>query len=312
MTKLEGPCIIKIYTKTSNTWKKVTKTVFERVKEYGILPEYIREGETICLNCYNVLLINRSFIFIQHALEHEEEERETEEKSNNKEKELSFSRCVEIITKILYEREFVEKQPSLYTFKEFRMVMEFEDKRLKGFFDKLYLSTNSSSRKGETWIKTSKQLVFLCYFLCGIRNKYVSNMKRNLGMYLDFTSVPDAIIDTLAAMELTQVSRTITRQKDKVSDAHHQTVNNVLSDSAEMAIVLNIDDYHSIHSKRMPNTTTTSTAVHLATILLNLIKFQPAISNINIHNPALVDAILIKNNIEVLFMTPFSCSHNQR
>src|SRR6266542_4129268 len=137
-------------------------------------------------------------------------------------------------------------------------------------------------------------------------------MKRNLGMYLDFTSVPDAIIDTLAAMGLTQVSRTITRQKDKVSDAHHQTVNNVLSDSTEMAIVLNIDDYHSIHSKRMPNTTTTSTAVHLATILLNLIKFQPAIFNINIHILALVDAILIKNNIEVLFMIPFSYSHNQR
>src|SRR6266542_5057740 len=98
-------------------------------------------------------------------------------------------------------------------------------------------------------------------------------MKRNLGMYLDSTGVHDATIDTLAAMGLTQISRTITRQKDKVSNAHYQTVNNVLSDSAEMAIVLNIDDYHSIHSKRMPNTTTTLTAVYLATILLNLIKF---------------------------------------
>ncbi len=64
MTKLEGSCIIKICTKTSNTWKKVTKTVFERAKEYGTLPEYVRKGETIYLNCYNVLLINRSSIFI--------------------------------------------------------------------------------------------------------------------------------------------------------------------------------------------------------------------------------------------------------
>ena len=129
---------------------------------------------------------------------------------------------------------------------------------------------------------------------------------------MDSTGVPDATIDTLTALGLTQSSCTINRQKGKVSDTHYQTVNDTLSDYTEMAKVLNVDNYHSIHSEKMPNTTKTSTAAHLATILLNPIKNQPAISNINIHNPILVDVTLIKSNIEALFMTLFSYSHNQR
>ena len=115
------------------------------------------------------MLTNKSTAFIQHALKkHKCEGEEVGERSTNKEKDLSFSRCVEIITKILYEREFVRKQPSIYTFEEFHMTMESEDERLKNFFDELYLLTNAQSRKDETWLKTSKQLVFLCYFLCGV------------------------------------------------------------------------------------------------------------------------------------------------
>ncbi|CAG8621852.1 442_t:CDS:2 [Funneliformis caledonium] len=62
----------------------------------------------------------------------------------------------------------------------------------------------------------------------------------------------------------------------------------------------------------MPNTTTTSTAAHLATILMNPITTQYAIPNMNIHNPRLVDAKLIKLNLNNRFMTLLSLSHNQR
>jgi len=74
-------------------------------------------------------------------------------------------------------------------------------------------------------------------------------------------------------------------------------------------MVLNIDDYHSIHTKRMPNTTTISTTAHLATILINLIT-QHAIPKLNIHNLKLVDAKLIKVNLENKFMALYGLSHN--
>ena len=82
--------------------------------------------------------------------------------------------------------------------------------------------------------------------------------------------------------------------------------------STNSALVLNIDNYHSIHTKRMPDTTTTSSAEHLATILLNPIKNQPAIPREDIHNPTLIEAQLIKIGIENNFMSTYSLSHNQR
>ena len=77
------------------------------------------------------------------------------------------------------------------------------------------------------------------------------------------------------------------RYKAIISEEHEETVNSALAKCIENAMVLNIDDYHSIHTKRMPNTTTTSIAVHLATILMNPIMTQPAILKMNTHNSVL-------------------------
>ncbi len=52
----------------------------------------------------------------------------------------------------------------------------------------------------------------------------------------------------------------------------------------------------------MPNTTTISTVVHLATILINLITIQHAVLRLNIYNLKLVDIELIKINLKNKFM----------
>jgi hypothetical protein len=129
---------------------------------------------------------------------------------------------------------------------------------------------------------------------------------------LDSTGASNTSIDTLADLGVTTTSRTITRCKDAAAEEHAQSVDSALATHAEKAMILNIDDYHSIHTKRMPNTTTTSTAAHLATILMNPITTQKAIPREDVHNPALVDANLIKKNLEDRFMALFSWSHNQR
>ncbi|CAJ0748173.1 23961_t:CDS:2, partial [Entrophospora sp. SA101] len=234
---------------------------------------------------------------------------ETSSKDNNNN--LTFSQAVGIVTDILYEREH-QGLPPIWIFEEFCAVMELEDKRLKYFFDELYLSINPLKKSKSTMENVSKQLVFLCYFICGIRNKFVNNAKRDLGMYLDSTGTPDSTIDTLATLGMTITSRSIAYHKDAISKKHLTTVESNLADSTNSALVLNIDDYHSIHIKRMPDTTTTSSAEHLATILLNPIKNQPAIPREDIHNPALIEAQLIKIGIENNFMSTYSLSHNQR
>ena len=46
----------------------------------------------------------------------------------------------------VYIRENREKKQMLYSFDEFRTVMEAEDTRLKVFFDESYFSSNPSSK----------------------------------------------------------------------------------------------------------------------------------------------------------------------
>ena len=306
--KLEGPCAIEICNGMSAKWRTVTDMVMSQGKANKTLPDYVKAKDIICLHCYNAIVVNVSSEFQQHALKRR---RHREPETSNENDTLSFSQAIGIITDILYKRER-EELPPVWAFEELRTLMESEDKRLKSFFDELYLSTNPSTKNKDTRRKVSKQLVFLCYYLCGIRNKFVNNAKRDLGMYLDSTGTPNSTIDTLATLGLTTTSRSISYHKDSVSEKHPMTVESSLSDSAANAMVLNIDDYHSIHTKRMPNTTTTSTAVHLATILLNPIKNEVAISKQDIHNPALVDASLIKVGIEGQFMSAYSQPHNQR
>ena len=135
-------------------------------------------------------------------------------------------------------------------------------------------------------------------------------MKSDVALYLDSVGVSDSSIDTLTDLGVTTTSRTVSRHKTAISEEHANNVDSTLAQYMKNAMVLNIDNYHSIHTKRVPNTTTTSDAAHLATILINLIVTQLAISNIDIHNPLLVDADLIKRNITTKFMTLYSFSHN--
>ncbi|CAJ0837503.1 11932_t:CDS:2 [Entrophospora sp. SA101] len=171
--------------------------------------------------------------FQQHALEqshHNEPEIYIETSSKDNNNNLTFSQAVGIVTDILYEREH-QGLPPIWIFEEFRAVMELEDKRLKYFFDELYLSINPLKKSKSTMENVSKQLVFLCYFICGIRNKFVNNAKRDLGMYLDSTGTPDSTIDTLATLGMTITSRSIAYHKDAISKKHLTTVESNLADT---------------------------------------------------------------------------------
>jgi hypothetical protein len=54
-----------------------------------------------------------------------------------------------------------------------------------------------------------------------------------------------------------------------MSDTHGQHVENALMQYSESALVVNVDDYHNIHAQRQPDSTETSSAAHMATILAN-------------------------------------------
>src|SRR6185437_8158000 len=86
------------------------------------------------------------------------------------------------------------------------------------------------------------------------------HLYNSLMMYMDSTGASNTSIDTLANLGLTTTSRTITRIKNFASEEHAIVVDSELVKYTDKAIVLNIDNYHSIHTEYMPNTTTTSAA----------------------------------------------------
>ena len=82
-------------------------------------------------------------------------------------------------------------------------------------------------------------------------------------------------------------------------------------------MILNLDDYHNIHTKRRADTTTTSDVHHFQTILLKAVPELPAVSfnnlhiNKNVHNPKGIDADLIVENVQVLFFPHLWLTYNE-
>lgn len=58
-----------------------------------------------------------------------------------------------------------------------------------------------------------------------------------------------------------------TVRKKQLSESHEKYVEKSLENCSEKALVLNIDDYHNIHVQRRSNTTSTSWAAHMETII---------------------------------------------
>ena len=109
--RLKGLCVIEICKKKSLTWKTVTSLVLSKGTNNKTLPDYIKENDIICLDCYNAIVINMSSEFQQHALNQHSEP----EISNNI---LSFSQAIGIVTDILYERER-KGLPPIWIFRDF-------------------------------------------------------------------------------------------------------------------------------------------------------------------------------------------------
>ena len=63
-------------------------------------------------------------------------------------------------------------------------MLKIADKDLIGFFDELYAGTSPNKKINKTNESNKKKLISLCYFLASINNKYINNLKADVGSYL--------------------------------------------------------------------------------------------------------------------------------
>jgi hypothetical protein len=87
-----------------------------------------------------------------------------------------------------------------------------------------------------------------------------------------------------------------------------------IEDDDHKLFCFNIDDYHSIHSYRNPDTTTLSSAYHMATCVAKTIENSSPIpvikNNISIHNPENIEDWRINKYLVDIYIDSLSKSYN--
>ena len=71
----------------------------------------------------------------------------------------------------------------------------------------------------------------------------------------------------MARLGISVSYKTVERHKKKITKDHLNKINEYFERNINKSFCFNIDDFHSIHSYRNPDTTTLSSAHHLATWL---------------------------------------------
>jgi hypothetical protein len=224
---------------------------------------------------------------------------------------VSLSDTIKLLGRFLYEREHVEKEHTIYKFDEMRESLEEREPRLKDFFDQLYLAARPHERSNQTMDRMKRIMLVVCYLLASLNNTKINSFKFALAYYLDSAGTTNEGLNTLANLGVSTTARAVDRQKKKKSDTHGQYVENVLEQCSQNAFVINIDDYHNIHVQRRPNSTETSSAAHMATILANPCPMQ-AISWHGALNPKVVDSELIAKHLDRRFIVNLGVSYYDR
>ncbi|RIB30625.1 hypothetical protein C2G38_2321595 [Gigaspora rosea] len=219
---------------------------------------------------------------------------------------LSWVDSINVLTKLLYDREKNEKEPIIYSFKQLRREMVAKDFRLSGFFDSIYNALLPENRSDKYLNKLDKKLAVECYIICGNQNSNLIAFKKDISLFVDLMRVFAEAIDALSYTGKTISRRHLNREKTAIADDYPYRVASYLEAKKDNALVLNVDDYHNIHTKRIPNTCSTSSAAHMTTLLLNGVDSmaipQVTTGGISIHNPNLVDSNLICNFLDSIYM----------
>ncbi|RIB03962.1 hypothetical protein C2G38_2254658 [Gigaspora rosea] len=141
--------------------------------------------------------------------------------------------------------------------------------------------------------------------------KTIGHMKKlmfDLAYYLDSVGTSNEGLNTLANFGITTTARAVNHRKKQISEAHEEYIKKVLENRSENAFILNIDDYHNIHVNRQPDTTSTSWAAHMATIIANPCPTS-AIPQNRALNPKVVDDELIMKHLDERFIVNLGISY---
>ncbi|RIB03386.1 hypothetical protein C2G38_2225214 [Gigaspora rosea] len=179
----------------------------------------------------------------------------------------SFASSIDMLTKALYYQQHHEGTGLELDPVNFERMIETINPDLKGFFNCMTDAIIPKERSAYNRSEAKKSVVGLYYLMADLRNKFVNKHKLEVGLYLRASGATWEAIDTMSSLGTCNVNN------------FH---------------VYNIDDYHSIHENRRPDTVSCSTANHFATCVAKLIlgcSSVPLVFNeVSVHNSENVEA----------------------
>ncbi len=129
---------------------------------------------------------------------------------------------------VLYIRQRVYHEKPILNLEEFKKMLEKAESSLKGFFDQLVARTNPQAKSHMTNKKNKVRLVSFYYFLAGFNNKFINEIKVEVGFLLDASGTSSSVIEILADAGLTVRHKTIARQKTRQAEAYTVTLGKFL------------------------------------------------------------------------------------
>ncbi|UZO22821.1 uncharacterized protein OCT59_015170 [Rhizophagus irregularis] len=224
-----------------------------------------------------------------------------------------FSDKIERITNILYKY-FREKNLPVWDAKEFEELIVSHDPGVKGFFDIVFQSMNPEGKNLQTQQLLKQKVMLLFYQIAAMRNKQVSGTKTAIGLFLINSGASVTCINALANMGICSTYQTLYNKLETIVNNHQHSVQAYIYRQRNKLIIGCIDDYHNLHSTRIPTVTSKDQISHMATVLFNTSEASPipyyTNNHLPIHNPNGVDPFILKEALWATHLISLGKSYN--
>ncbi|RHZ84981.1 hypothetical protein Glove_74g353 [Diversispora epigaea] len=304
-----GPCSIENCTYYNVAFRQITELAYQKCQETNMLTaySYLEKGKQLC-HLHYCAIVEFKHNQNKHKRKKKLKEQGSRKKNlNNVESQLlkkttsealmndpTFASKIKTLTNVLYNKQRREGANLELEPQEFEKMIENMSPELKGFFPTMVNAIILKERSAHNKQEAKKSIVALCYMIAGLRNKFVNQLKTEVGLYLATSGATWEVIDTILSLGYSACSKTIKEYRKKIQKEHTIKVEQYFIENKNILHIYNIDDYHLIHEIRQPNAVSTSLAKHFATCVAKPVdKFLsvPLIFNgISIYNPFNVEA----------------------
>lgn len=106
----------------------------------------------------------------------------------------------------------------------FCALIENQEPRLQGFFKEFVDALNPKRRSKKTLENGKKTAVGFCYLLAGLGNKFINNLKLEIGLFLKGCGTSREGIETLSSMGLSVCAKTVDSYRQQILTNHPKKI----------------------------------------------------------------------------------------